>query len=288
MRDEDWIIIDTLYNHPSLTKAANMLYISQPALTKRLQRIEEEFNVLIAIRGQKGVVFTPQGEYLAQQAAEIIAHSREIRYHLTSMESGSTGILKIAAPNAFARFDLPELLKAYSAIYPKINFQVNVALSSDILKLVQERKVHVGFVRCDREHNLGCMLFSSDSAWIVSNRRLMLADLPTIPLIEHNRDLNSQRIIELWWKENFDCPPMAGIRVDDVDTTREMVSLGLGFGIFYNDYIRAAEHLHKLPMFFKDGCPVRRNTWMLYHKDCSELPIVRQFLEFVAVRRGTT
>ena len=51
-----------------MTKVANSFYMTQPSLTKRLKQMEEEFGVTIVNRTPKGLSFTPEGSYLADQA----------------------------------------------------------------------------------------------------------------------------------------------------------------------------------------------------------------------------
>ena len=79
MKDSDWEILYRLYKTPNITKVANMLYISQPSLTRRLKGIEEEFNIKIVSRTSKGVTFTPEGEYLAKKAENYMDFIKEIK-----------------------------------------------------------------------------------------------------------------------------------------------------------------------------------------------------------------
>ena len=72
MKDTDWEILHELYKNPNMTKVANLLYITQPSLTKRLQHMETEFQVTIVNRTPKGLEFTPEGEFLAQQAEKYL------------------------------------------------------------------------------------------------------------------------------------------------------------------------------------------------------------------------
>ena len=71
MKDSDWLILSELYKNPNLTKVAELLYTTQPSLTKRIRHIEEEFGVTIVSRLPKGLRFTPEGEYLGRQAIYI-------------------------------------------------------------------------------------------------------------------------------------------------------------------------------------------------------------------------
>ena len=77
MKDSDWEILYRLYKTPNITKVANILYISQPSLTRRLKGIEEEFNIKIVSRTSKGVTFTPEGEYLAKKAENYMDFIKE-------------------------------------------------------------------------------------------------------------------------------------------------------------------------------------------------------------------
>ena len=61
MEDRDWQILQELHRTKNITKAAQLLYMSQPALTARLQNIETEFNVRVVTRSTKGIKFTPEG-----------------------------------------------------------------------------------------------------------------------------------------------------------------------------------------------------------------------------------
>ena len=71
IKQSDWDIICTLYQCRSITKTSELLYITQPALTRRLRQLEEEFGVSIVLRNAKGVEFTPQGELFVQYAQEM-------------------------------------------------------------------------------------------------------------------------------------------------------------------------------------------------------------------------
>ena len=60
MKDSDWEILYELYRNPNMTKVANLLYMTQPSLTKRLQHMESEFQVTIVNRTPKGLEFTEE------------------------------------------------------------------------------------------------------------------------------------------------------------------------------------------------------------------------------------
>ena len=71
MKDSDWEILYELYRNPNMTKVANLLYMTQPSLTKRLQHMESEFQVTIVNRTPKGLEFTEEGKFLGKQAETV-------------------------------------------------------------------------------------------------------------------------------------------------------------------------------------------------------------------------
>ena len=79
MEDRDWLILQILHEQKNITRTAQALFISQPALTARLRQIEEEFGTEIVFRTTKGVHFSPKGEYLAKESSNILRNLQNIK-----------------------------------------------------------------------------------------------------------------------------------------------------------------------------------------------------------------
>ncbi|MCB8815152.1 LysR family transcriptional regulator [Desulfosporosinus shakirovi] len=283
MKDSDWAILDTLYREPNITKAADLLFMTQPSLTKRLQQIEKEFTTTIAIRNPKGIVLTAQGEYLAIKAGEMLRKFKEIQQEIMEMNDGNKGTLKLGVNNSYGRFRLPSLLNQYKSMYPNINFEIANGLSSDVLKMVNLKEINIGFIRGDHEFDGMKQLISVDPSYIVSKKEIPFEDLPYIPRIEYQVDPLTVKLLDHWWNEHFTVPPLKGLVVNHGDTCREMIANGLGYGIFLvPEFIEGAVSLYKQPMHTKDKRPFTRNTWMIYNKDSSKIPFVRNFIDFVS------
>ena len=113
MDDRDWHIIKKLYTEKNITKAAQALYMSQPALTSRLQHIEREFSVCIVHRSTKGIQFTAEGEYLVKQAVIMIEKMHHIKNEVQELLSENSGTLEIGASNYLTMYILPILLEKF-------------------------------------------------------------------------------------------------------------------------------------------------------------------------------
>lgn len=79
MRDSDWKILEVLYEKRSITQTAELLYMTQPSVTKRIKAMEEEWQIEIVKRSNRGVIFTEEGRYLVQKSYIIQDFMKEIK-----------------------------------------------------------------------------------------------------------------------------------------------------------------------------------------------------------------
>jgi len=106
-------IIHTLYQEKSISKAAQVLYISQPALTSRFHQIEQDLGTVLALRTSKGLKFTPEGEIVAKEAESLLREFSQIRENIRAMSKGISGTLKISSSQFMMKYFLPNLLRDF-------------------------------------------------------------------------------------------------------------------------------------------------------------------------------
>lgn len=281
MRHSDWKLLYTLYRFKSITKAADSLYMTQPALTKRLKQIEDEFGVNIAQRSAKGLVFTAKGEYLAEYATRMLQEYRELEEAMKDHGENIFGTLHIGASGSMARFLLPNLLGQYKRDYPEVEFEVTSEFSYKISQRVNTRKDQIGFIR--GEHANGCSkrLIRSQQACAVCWRPFTLEELPSLPRIDFYSDQQASARIDSWWFEHYSIPPKIAMTVQSGSTCCEMVRNGLGYAIFLSeDFINGKQGIYRIPLYDKKQTPVIRSDWMIYREESLQLDVVRSFVEF--------
>ncbi|MBS4214600.1 MULTISPECIES: LysR family transcriptional regulator [Neobacillus] len=281
MDEQDWIILKVLYEKKNITKTAESLYISQPSLTKKIQQIEKEYQVEIVKRGTKGVHFTPQGEYLAQCADEMLGRLQQIKDTVIDMGEEVSGTLRLGVSNYITRHKLPHLLKLFREQFPKVNYKVTTGWSRDVFNLVYNRDVHIGMVRGDYQWPDSKILLFEENLCVTSLEKIELRDLPQLPRIEYETDALLKTMIDNWWSGEFSQPPFIGMEVDKADTCKEMVLNGLGYGILPSVLIQEHQHLNRIILKNKKGDPIVRKTWMFYHEKSLETKVIKEFVEFV-------
>jgi DNA-binding transcriptional LysR family regulator len=281
MDEQDWLLIKTLFEKKSITKAASALFVSQPALSSRLQQIEARFGAKIVVRSKKGVQFTPEGEYLVAGARDILKKMQVVEENIQNMCDQATGTLRIGASNFATKYLLPELLRRFKEMHPRIEFKVTTGWSKDIVNLVYNNDVHIGFVRGEYSWPGEQELLFEEKMYVSHKQNIALMDLPHLPRISYRNDYSIQLLLDKWWNEKFLAPPRIGMEVDKVDTCKEMVSKGLGYGFLPGMILKHHDELHNIEMRYRNGKPMLRRTWLFYHKETMELNLVRAFNDFI-------
>lgn len=281
MTEKDWKLLIALFEHKNITKTAAAAHVTQPALSIRLQAIEEHFGAQIVIRGKKGVQFTAEGEYLVRKAREIINEFNTIRDTLHSMKNTPSGVLRIGASHFFTKYILPGLLREFKTLYPAVEYKVQTGWSRDMAQLVLSNEVQVAFVRGNYSWGGIRRLLFSEHMCVARHEDFSLESLPGLPLIQYRNDPTNQQLIDNWWAEHFTSPPQVGMVVDRVDTCLEMVRMGLGYGFLPSTILNGVEGLHTLKMHYQSGMPLDRSTWMLLKEETAELTLVRAFITLV-------
>lgn len=281
MDTRDWLILKVIYDKKNITKAAEELYMSQPAITNRLKQIEKEFGVNIVTRGRRGVCFTPQGEYLYKCANEILLKIEKTQETLWNMDNEVVGTLKLGVSRFMMKHKLPALLKLFKTTYPKVEFKIITDWSSDIVNLLVNKDIHLGFVRGDYNWRGEKHLLFEENLCIVSKNNITLENLPNLPRIDYQTDHLLKALIDNWWADNFSNSPQVTMNVDQLDTCKEMVINDLGYGIMPSLVVSNLSDLHIINLIDKNGAPIIRETWLFYEKEVLNLNVVNAFVDFI-------
>ncbi len=278
--EKDWIILKTLQEKRNITKTAAAVYISQPALSKRLQQLEERFGVSIAIRSKSGIELTPAGEYLARCSSQFLDTMRGIQEYLDNMGGSVQGTLRIGASYFCTKYILPDLLMRFKEAFPQVEFQLASSWSSNIGKMVQDRDIHVGFIRNDHVAAEEKYLLLRERNYICCKRKLSLDTLPDEPQISYKTDSLIKSALEVWWNEQYTRPPRIAMEVDRVGTSADMVERGLGYAILSEILADRIGDVWKHELRHKDGTPYYRHSWLVTNQDAKQLTLVDRFIRF--------
>lgn len=139
-------IFYTVAKTKNISKAAKELYISQPAISKSIQKLEDNLNCKLFYRSSRGVNLTTEGELLFQHvndAFDTLNRGEENLKH--SLDLG-IGHLRLGVSTTLCKHLLLPYLREFTTLYPHINISIFCQSSNETLKLIEENKLDVGLV----------------------------------------------------------------------------------------------------------------------------------------------
>ncbi|MBO9599909.1 MAG: LysR family transcriptional regulator, partial [Cohnella sp.] len=177
----------------SLNKAAERLNVSQPALSRRIAKLEDELEVTLFRRVGKRLELTPAGQLTYEFALELRRFHGNYLQKLNAFKSEDAPIATIGASLTTLQTTLPELIQAMTERHPQLEIKAITGKSHEIATLVKERKVDFGLVASAVEADpaiTSLPLFDDNlilvlprTHYILERTQLELSDLNGLPMI---------------------------------------------------------------------------------------------------------
>lgn len=282
IKDSDWEILYKLYETPNMTKVADMLYISQPSLTKRVKNMEKEFGVKIINRTSKGVKFTSEGEYLSKKAKEYMEFIKNVKEGLNSYKTELEGTIKVGSPYTYSKFELTDVLFEYSKVNKNVKFEIINDQSNNLFKMVLKNHIELGFICGDFDGDVNKILVKQNKAYIVSKGPINLEKLSQMQRIDYKTNDKSKEILDRWWRKTYGENPPIGMFAGYVEFAWQLVDKGLGYACcFLPDGFEKVYNLCLTPILDDEGNNIIRNTWLVYPKKKQMSTVVKDFVQFV-------
>ena len=280
MNEQDYQLLIDLYETKNITKVADQHFLTQPALTKRIRRIEEELGSELLIRSRKGVLFNSVGESVVSYCRQMCEMNEQLRNSIHASKGVVGGSLSIGTSINYCRYRLPSVMRLYTEQYPQVDISISTGHSQTLFRQLSERKFPLAILRGEYPWEEGRILLSSEPVCFVCSRENADRDPAEYPYISHRTDPDEEKRLSQWVQENGFNIQNSRMMLDDINSCREMAAAGLGWStlpaICLGDFPGKV-----VPLFLKDGTPLRRNTWLFYHTESYELLQVQKFLETI-------
>jgi DNA-binding transcriptional LysR family regulator len=170
----------------TVSKAALRLNVAQPALSRQIAALEQEFGLKLFDRMGRRLVLTGDGEQLLRECRALLSHASAVSEVAQTLKRGDTGVLKLGASPQHIESVLATFLPRYAQRFPNVEVKVVEAAGMDTLRLLERGEIHLG-------QNLGNVVEPEDerfarrtlgyvellAAWHPS---LMLSPGPTIDI----------------------------------------------------------------------------------------------------------
>lgn len=285
MDEKDFSILETLSETRSVTKAAERLYMTQSALSKRIKAIELDLGAAVLLRSRRGVTFTPAGE-------QVLAHSRAAARELAAMrrdigacEDEVAGTLRACFSINYALCDLPDVLDAYHTAYPNVHLDVRTGNSRDLYTRMLRGDFDIAVLRGEFGWDGPKRLLAEERVYAAVPASHEGEPLEGYPYISHETDSGHSQQVARWLHENGLGDATSVIQVNSLTTCAAMVERGLGWALLpqiaLKGFTGSAEPCH-----FADGTPFLRRMYLMWQRDAERLPQVMALRELLQRRRG--
>jgi len=137
----------TVARRLNFTKAAAELYITQPAVTKHIKELENQFKVSLFERsGNKKIALTPAGETLLEYTTQLLNTYRELEYDMNMLVNKHSGVLHIGASNTVAQYIIPPVLAQFHKKFKDIQVVLITGNTEDIEKELLKKTIEIGVI----------------------------------------------------------------------------------------------------------------------------------------------
>jgi DNA-binding transcriptional LysR family regulator len=281
--------------HGSVTRAAEALFVTQPALTARLKALERSLGAELFVRTGRGVRLTEPGRAFlpyAQRSLQALAEGRSV---VAGVLGGGAGELAIGAAPAVSTYVLPLILERYHAAYPSVQLAVRTGHSEEVLELVLRDEVEIALIRALRHPDVESLPLYEDELVLVCDPEHPFARPGEIEIGE----LGAERVILFDRTSSYHdltaallreagVVPRGLMELDNIDATKKMVRQGLGVAMV--PYTAAADELETgtlRAIRVVDAEPVRRQIVAIRRAGAGPPQgLVAAFLATLAELRG--
>lgn len=139
-------IIKAVANQTSFTKAAEILFLSQPSLSKQIKILEKHVGIILVNRDKNKISLTEGGELFLRYAERILALCEESCRALNDLQNGHRGNLNVGTSQTIGTYIMPRILALFAQNYPEINLKVQVDSTRIIAKNILDHEIDIGIV----------------------------------------------------------------------------------------------------------------------------------------------
>ena len=231
-------VFRTVAEHLNFRKAAEHLFLTQPAITLQIKGLEDDLGIRLFNRAANRVSLTPQGSLLLGYAKKIATLVSEAEQELGAKDGKVSGEFSLGVSTTIAQYVLPRVLGAFLDEHPCVQFSLHSGNTSEIVQLLLDDKLSVGLIEGPaRDRGIRTEPFMQDELVLITSPafeadRMSRDHLVASNLLMREHGSGSRRVVEMAL-ERAGFRLKSFKRVMDLDSTeaiKSAVEAGLGIG----------------------------------------------------------
>lgn len=282
------LVFHEVAKHKSFSKAAEELFISQPAVTKHIKELERKVEMVLIQRGRGGFALTEAGRMLFKYAHKISSDLLKIEDLLENLKKDYQGLLRIGTTESYSKGLMPKLLSGFQAFFPFIKISLDVGNSEEIERNLLSYKDDLGLIaRTKVSPRFESFPFLKEELVLIvshnhplgKKKMVTLKELGRYPLIIRAKGSTTRKIVLQAFKE-VGIHPSLLIEAGSSEFIKQWVSEGKGVSIIVK---RAVEDEEKRGII--KTVPLAEDLHLqvafLCLKEARSNPAVKTFVNFI-------
>ena len=275
----------------SLTRAAEELYISQPAVSQSIKQLETQLGVSLFNRTRRGMELSAQGgKVIFAEVERALALLKEAENRLAQVQASATGTIRIGASDTIFEYFLADKIVDFHEKFPAVKIELMADFTPDTIEKLKADRCDVAFVNLpievDPELELegNCMrlndiFIASDKIQELSAGVISLSKLKKYPLIMMDKNTVARHALDAFMGR-MGVELTAAIEVGSWDLMKRLVEKGMGIGVIPREY--ATAKLEEGTLFEVRTDPVLpvRSVGMLLPKNKPVSYALHSFIEY--------
>lgn len=230
----------------SFSTAANVLFISQPAVTFQIKKLEEQLGIVLFTRTKYGVILTEEGQILFNYVKSAIDNIYNGENALANLKNLDSGTIRIGVSTTICRYILMPYIEKFHELYPNIDIQINNNLSGNLIKELRNGNLDILILFRPSNENKELKLqkitdvhdifIANKKYYDLMNNISKLENLKEYPLIFPNNSSSSRIHLNNFLKENnIELKPK--LEVVSYNLIIDLIKSGFGIGYATKEFV---------------------------------------------------
>ena len=240
-------IFYTVAKYSNITRAAEALFISQPAVTMSIKKLEELLDTALFVRNKRGVTLTTEGNVLYQHISSAIENIKIGENRLTSLKTLETGNIRIGIGSTLTKHFLVKYLETFHKKHPKITINIDTSMTTEVLKKLNDGKLDVAIISSsiDNFKDFNINYCKDLNYYFVCNKnypelidkKMSLNGITAYPLLLQHPNSNSRKMLDRFAEKN-NVKLTSDMELSSHSLVIEFTKIGLGVGFTAEEFIQ--------------------------------------------------
>lgn len=242
MADRRLQVFHAVARQLSFTKAAEQLFMTQPAVTFQIKQLEEHLNTRLFERSHGRIALTPAGELVMGYAEKILALSEELETRVGELTGAISGPLLLGASTTVAEFYLPQILGEFKAQFPHVQTHMTVGNSETIVTRVAEHALDLGLIESpSTQPGVSTQVLCEDVLAMICSpqhrlaaaKKVTAAEVAAEPFVSREPGSGTREVADQYFHANRITPDAVNVMMElgSPEAIKGVVETGLGVSI---------------------------------------------------------